>query len=103
MFSGGVTSGAGDSTRGGDRGDEERKLPSSEHEDAASEQGLLASVGSVLGSELPSLPESGFFLLHLDWPHALKPLANGLLSIFNFVMRSFCEQTKKTVSDLVRK
>ena len=94
MFSGGVTSGAGDSTKGGDLGDEDRKLPSSEHDEAASEQGLLGSLGSVLGSGLPSLPESGFFRLHLDWPHARKPLANGLLSIFNFVIRSFCGQTK---------
>lgn len=92
MFSGGTTSGAGDSTNGGDRGDEDRKLPSSEQDDAASEQGLLASLGSALGSELPSLPESGFFRLHLDWPHARKPLAKGLLSIFSFVMRSFCGQ-----------
>lgn len=89
MFSGGVTNGAGDSTKGGDLGDDDLKLPSSEHEEAASEQGLLASLGSALGSGLPSLPESGFFRLHLDWPHARKPFAKGLLSIFSFVMRSF--------------
>lgn len=29
------------------------------------------------------------FLLHLDCPVSRKPLANGLLSIFNFVIRSF--------------
>lgn len=94
MFSGGATSGAGDSTKGGDLGDEDLKLPSSEHDDAASEHGLLASLGSAVGSGLPSLPESVLFRLHLDWPHARKPLAKGLLSIFSFVMRSFCGQTK---------
>lgn len=47
MFSGGVTSGAGDSAKGGDRGDVDRRLPSSEQDDAASEQGRLASVDSV--------------------------------------------------------
>lgn len=93
IFSGGATSGAGDSASGGDRGEVERRLPSSEQEEAASEQGRLASGDSAVDSWL-SL-ESVFFLLHLDWPHARKPFANGLLSIFSFVMRSFCGQRNK--------
>lgn len=91
MFSG-TTRGAGESTNGGDLGDEDRRLPSSEQEDAASEQVRFASVVSFCVSVLPS--GSTFFLLHLDWPHARKPLANGLLSIFSFVIRSFCGQRK---------
>lgn len=94
MFSEETTKGAGDSTRGGDLGDEDLKLPSSEHEEAASEQGRLASLGSQAGSGLLSVV-SDVFLLHLDWPHARKPFANGLLSIFSFVIRSFCGQRKK--------
>lgn len=32
------------------------------------------------------------FRLHLDCPVSRNPLANGLLSIFNFVIRSFCNE-----------
>lgn len=92
MFSGGATKGAGDSAKGGDRGEVDRRLPSSEQEDAASEQGRLASEDSVLDDSPLSPFESEFFLLHFDWPQARKPFAKGLLSIFNFVMRSFCGQ-----------
>lgn len=35
------------------------------------------------------------FRLHLDWPDSRNPLANGLLSIFSLVMRSFCQHRKK--------
>lgn len=35
------------------------------------------------------------FRLHLDWPVSRNPLANGLLSIFNLVMRSFCKRRQK--------
>lgn len=35
------------------------------------------------------------FLLQRDCPVSRKPLANGLLSIFSFVMRSFCWEIKK--------
>lgn len=89
MFSGGVTSGAGDSTNGGDLGDVDLRLPSSEHDDAASEQGRLGSEDSFADSVLSVL--STFFRLHFDWPHARKPFAKGLLSIFSLVMRSFCK------------
>lgn len=85
-------SGFGDSTNGGDLGEDERIL-SSEHDDAASEQGRLASVGSFCVSGL-LVSVSTDFLLHLDCPHARKPFANGLLSIFNFVILSFCKQLK---------
>lgn len=97
MIFSGATRGAGESTNGGDLGDEDRRLPSSEQEDAASEQGRLGSAVSFCVSALPS--GSTFFLLHLDWPHARKPLANGLLSIFSFVIRSFCGQRKHNFSD----
>lgn len=41
------------------------------------------------------------FRLHLDCPVSRNPLANGLLSIFNFVMRSFCNaDKKKTINGL---
>lgn len=67
MFSGGAMRGVGDSTRGGDRGEDDRRLPSSEHEEAASEQGRLGSLASPPGgSELFSLALSMLFLLHLD-------------------------------------
>lgn len=85
----------GDSIKGGDRGDEDRRLPSSEQEEAASEHGRFGSEGSCSG-----LSVSTVFLLHLDCPHARKPFANGLLSIFSFVMRSFCEQYKWSVSEI---
>lgn len=88
MFSDAEINGAGDSTNGGDLGEEERRLPSSEQEDAASEHGRLASLDSPVGGSVPSV--SMLFLLHLDWPHARNPFANGLLSIFSLVMRSFC-------------
>lgn len=32
------------------------------------------------------------FRLHLDCPVSRNPLANGLLSIFNLVIRSFCNE-----------
>lgn len=35
------------------------------------------------------------FLLHLDCPVSRKPFANGLLSIFSLVMRSFYVKQKK--------
>lgn len=35
------------------------------------------------------------FRLHLDCPVSRKPLANGLLSIFNLVIRSFCNGRDK--------
>lgn len=89
IFSGGMTIGVGESTSGGDRGEEERKLPSSEQDEAASEQGRLGS-GDSVDSVLVSV--STFFRLHFDCPHARNPFAKGLLSIFNFVMRSFCGQ-----------
>lgn len=84
-----TTSGLGESTNGGDLGEDDLTL-SSEHEDAASEQGRLAS-GSFCVSWAP-VSVSTVFLLHFDWPHARKPFANGLLSIFSFVILSFCGQ-----------
>lgn len=85
-----AATGAGDSTSGGDLGDEDRRLPSSEQEEAASEHGRLGSLDSPPDAgSVPSV--SMLFLLHLDWPHARNPFANGLLSIFSFVMRSFCK------------
>lgn len=99
MFSGAVTSGVGESIRGGDRGDEDLKLPSSEHDEAASEQGRFASVDSFCVST-PESP-STFFLLHLDWPQARNPFANGLLSIFNFVIRSFCKDDRDTFNSML--
>lgn len=65
MFSGGVTRGAGDSTNGGDLGDVDLRLPSSEHEDAASEQGRLGSEDSLFDVSVLSAV-STFFRLHLD-------------------------------------
>lgn len=35
------------------------------------------------------------FRLHLDCPVSRNPLANGLLSIFNLVIRSFCNEDKR--------
>lgn len=92
--------GAGDSTNGGDLGEEDRRLPSSEQDEAASEQGRLASLDSPTeGSESVSM----LFLLHLDWPQARKPLANGLLSIFSFVMRSFWGERNNKINDYLNK
>lgn len=65
MFSGGVTSGAGDSTNGGDLGDVDLRLPSSEHDDAASEHGRLGSEDTVFDDSVFSVV-STFFRLHFD-------------------------------------
>lgn len=95
-LSGDVTFNAGDSTNGGDRGEEDRRLPSSEQDEAASEHGRFGSEGSGCVSGIPE--ESTLFRLHFDWPHARNPFANGLWSILSFVMRSFCGQGVEMIS-----
>ena len=56
---------------------------------------LFTSGSFVLDSFCILTDGDVIFRLHLDCPVSRNPLANGLLSIFSFVMRSFCLERKK--------
>lgn len=61
---------------------------SSSLDDVTELDGLLALNRFSSGDDEDA--DTFIFLLHLDCPVSRKPFANGLLSIFNFVIRSFC-------------
>lgn len=52
----------------------------------ASESERAPLLRECAGDDVPG----GFLRLQRDWPDSRKPFANGLLSIFRRVMRSFC-------------